>query len=62
MLLVALRAAHELILEVIGMGLHKNELSDNFSDASWEQDSKSTAFLFYIERSLLPFGQLTSSY
>ena len=30
-------------LEIIGMGLHKNELSNNFSDASWDQDSKSTA-------------------
>ena len=49
MLLAALRAAHELLLEVIGMGLHKNELSDNFADASWEQDSKSTAFLFYMD-------------
>ena len=26
-------------IEVIGVGLHKNELSDNFADASWEQDS-----------------------
>ena len=30
-------------LEVIGMGLHKSELSDNFADASWDHDSKCTA-------------------
>ena len=30
-------------LEVIGKVLHKNELSNNFADASWDQDSKSTA-------------------
>ena len=30
-------------LEVIGMGIHKSELSDHFADASWDHDSKSTA-------------------
>ena len=30
-------------LEVISMGLHKSELSENYTDASWDQDSKSTA-------------------
>lgn len=30
-------------LEVIGLGLHRNELSDNFKDATWDMDSKSRA-------------------
>ena len=30
-------------LEVISMGLHANELTENFATASWDHDSKSTA-------------------
>ena len=30
-------------LEVIGLGLHKNELSNNFKDGTWDMDSKSQA-------------------
>ena len=30
-------------LEVIGLGLHKNELSNNFKDGTWDMDSRSRA-------------------